>query len=430
MEDGRIVQPEKLAQIIKDLCRKARPHKITTKNVVFVVGESKVLLKIIELPKLRPTEIPGALRWQIEKILSVPPEKIYFDWEEIAQKNPKITKILVAGCPREIIDSVVTTAHLAGLRILSIDSHSGSLARLVSKTPHLLYLVLDFSNPEEIAAIVAKNRVARLSTVFSPANKKNLLEQVRETMDYYVSRKEPDRHFGAIYIFAAAQPAKIKSELAPIGLPVKILHFSQFAKSIEKDNPELDAFLVNLGLYFAPLGGINLLPPAQKKAVGNFYLQQVWRKLERVFLIVLILLFLAFVGGWLGLHWQQKNLERKLQQARSVQTSTELNQVQQKVVQLNRVLAQIATLQGKGSHTAEWMEKIQSAVPTGIDLTGLEYQAKENKIVISGVASTRDDLLVFKDNLTQAEIGKVELPLKNFEEPANFECEVIIHLGK
>lgn len=120
VESEQVIDPQKLAAEIKALLASARPKSIKTKYVVFSIPESKAFIRTIEIPKMTAREAREAVKWETEANIPISVDKVYLDWQVIAEKENK-EEVLVVAVPKSIVDSYHQAVELAGLVPLAVE---------------------------------------------------------------------------------------------------------------------------------------------------------------------------------------------------------------------------------------------------------------------------------------------------------------------
>lgn len=146
IDDGRIIEKEKVAGIIKEAVKKAGPKKINTKKVICSLPESKAFLRIVNIPQMNGNEAQEAVRWEIEASIPLTCDQVYFDWQFLGVRDGK-QDVLTVAVSREIVDSIMDTLALAkldayGLEVESIATVRSLIPRNIS--PKDTSLVVDF----------------------------------------------------------------------------------------------------------------------------------------------------------------------------------------------------------------------------------------------------------------------------------------------
>ncbi len=136
-----IVDPQGAAETIKTLLQQVGVH--TNKVVITVKGQTSVVIRIIEVPKMREDELADAMRWEIER--HVPFASTGAVAMDYAPLQPMSTipeeetgEVLLAVAEEGLIKAVVDSLELAGLEAVVIDIEPLALGRcFVGKDPEL-----------------------------------------------------------------------------------------------------------------------------------------------------------------------------------------------------------------------------------------------------------------------------------------------------
>ena len=134
IEDGKIINKDKVAAFIKETIKKAGPKKINTKQVICSLPESKAFLRSINIPKMEEEEAKEAIKWEMEANIPLPIEQVYFDWQFLELDGKNKQNVLTVAVSKEIIDDLVEVLEKAGLEIYGLEIESIASARsLVSE---------------------------------------------------------------------------------------------------------------------------------------------------------------------------------------------------------------------------------------------------------------------------------------------------------
>lgn len=116
----QVVDPQKLADEIKILLASTQPKPIRERNVIFSIPEAKAFIRTIQIPKMTVEEAREAVKWETEANIPISVDRVYLDWQVIADKGNK-EEILVAAVPKNIVDPYYQAAILAGLAPLAVE---------------------------------------------------------------------------------------------------------------------------------------------------------------------------------------------------------------------------------------------------------------------------------------------------------------------
>ncbi|MGC8861374.1 MAG: type IV pilus assembly protein PilM [Armatimonadota bacterium] len=118
-----VVDPRCLGNAIKALLAECG---IKTRQVTSsVAGQSGVVVRVIEVPKMAPEELADTMKWELERQVPWPPSEVIHDYQLLekpnADPNAQNAEVLLAVARQEVVDSHVETLLAAGLRPVAID---------------------------------------------------------------------------------------------------------------------------------------------------------------------------------------------------------------------------------------------------------------------------------------------------------------------
>ena len=152
VEDGKILNKEKIKEKFSELLSSAQPRSFRTKKVILSLPESKTFFDIFELPvDLQGKQLYKAAEKEAEKTIPLLPQELYFDLKLISEKKD-IKEVLYVGTLKEIVDGYLETLKEVDLIPLALDIESVSLARAFKSK-------IDKDGGTLIADIGAKNTI-------------------------------------------------------------------------------------------------------------------------------------------------------------------------------------------------------------------------------------------------------------------------------
>ncbi|MFA5961143.1 MAG: type IV pilus assembly protein PilM [Parcubacteria group bacterium] len=128
MEEGRIVDKQKVAAALRSAVAGVGPKKINTKKAFCSLPESKVFLRVISIPNMEQSEIGEAIKWEIEASIPLSVDQVYYDWQLIGNFAGK-QNILTVAISKEIIDDLLEVFELAGIEVHGLEAESIATAR-------------------------------------------------------------------------------------------------------------------------------------------------------------------------------------------------------------------------------------------------------------------------------------------------------------
>lgn len=129
--NDEIVDPVVLATAVKQLLAE---NGIKTKNVIAsVAGQSSVVVRVIDVPRMTDKELAETMRWEIDRHIPFSPDEVVKDYSPIARPNddpnsPNMA-VLLAVAQNNVVGGLLQTILAAGLTPVAIDVESLASAR-------------------------------------------------------------------------------------------------------------------------------------------------------------------------------------------------------------------------------------------------------------------------------------------------------------
>lgn len=160
VEDGKILNSEKLKEAIKGLLANAKPGPIQSKKVFLSIPESKVFTKIVYLPKnIKGKNFDEAIQHKAEEQIPesfdnlIPATKVLPDVGDNKQ-------VLYAAAEKEIVNDFLSVFNDLGVEVVGIVPESlSSFAGLDPKLEKKTSLMLDIGSRTTIATIFDNNGI-------------------------------------------------------------------------------------------------------------------------------------------------------------------------------------------------------------------------------------------------------------------------------
>lgn len=191
IEQGEIKDENALARIIKQTLAKIKGDKIKTKYLIASLPEKKAFLQVIEMPKMKESELKTSVPFEAENYVPLPIEKVYLDFQVIPSSNqPDRLNILIAALPKKTVDPYISCFKKAGLIPLALEVESQSIVRAVIKneiSPFPL-LIIDFGR-DATSFIVFSGYSLRFTSSDS-ASSQGLTEIISKTLKLSLNEAE------------------------------------------------------------------------------------------------------------------------------------------------------------------------------------------------------------------------------------------------
>lgn len=123
VQNGVLIDPQLMGQTVKQMLREAG---IRAKRVIgCVAGQSSVVVRIIEVPKMTPQELEETMKWEVERHVPFAPTEAQMAYaplpvQDTNETNPNMS-VLLAVAQVDQINSYVQMLFQAGLDPIAID---------------------------------------------------------------------------------------------------------------------------------------------------------------------------------------------------------------------------------------------------------------------------------------------------------------------
>lgn len=423
VSNGKILRRNLFAETLRRLLSTIKPFKITAKQIVASVPESKVFIKILEIPKIDQDKIEEAINWQAETLLPVSPENVYLDWQQIAETPENKIKILITACPKDVINSLIQSLEENSFTIIGIKSKAGALAGVFANVLHKPVLVVNIEQ-DETSIIIAKNNVARVSTsIVTLKDQTTLLDKITETINFYQQRKG-EKEIKEIILLGDGDLSDLKNKIsAKTDIYVKYGHLKSNRVKVSKDNET--KYLTNLALYYNPFIGVNLLP---EENVQKLVIKKNTEQLKFVRSIMVftgVIGILALLTTWLVMMFELNKNQKILSSTQLMNISPKAQEIEGEIIDLNNKITRIKSLSGLRSNYSSVLSLINSISEEGVNIISFVLESQDGKFKLTGSSDTRDHLLSFKEKLQdQGSFKNITIPLKSLEKPDNVSFEI------
>jgi type IV pilus assembly protein PilM len=132
MQNNIITDPQAMGQAIRQLLRESG---ITTKRIVgSVAGQSAVVIRIIEVPRMTDAELKETMRWEVERHVPFAPSETIIDYQPLVSNDPAMAanpnmEVLLAVAQQDIISNFVDAIFAAGQDPVAIDIEPRAASR-------------------------------------------------------------------------------------------------------------------------------------------------------------------------------------------------------------------------------------------------------------------------------------------------------------
>lgn len=129
---GEIKSEKDLASILKDGLRTADGRKVNQRYCVASLPEEKSFVRVIELPSVKREDLARAIRWEVEGVIPMRLDEIYYDFSPIslAESGDHID-VLITAFPRGLVDSYSQVLKTSDFRPMALELESQAISRAI-----------------------------------------------------------------------------------------------------------------------------------------------------------------------------------------------------------------------------------------------------------------------------------------------------------
>jgi type IV pilus assembly protein PilM len=117
---------EKTVSVLKLLIEKSG---VTTKKVMASLPASVVFTTIIDLPKMKDSELQSAVEFEAKKYVPLPLEEVTLSWTSAPEEDPEKNRVLITAVPNNILKGYLRIFELSKLQPQALEIESLSLMR-------------------------------------------------------------------------------------------------------------------------------------------------------------------------------------------------------------------------------------------------------------------------------------------------------------
>ncbi|MES2460212.1 MAG: type IV pilus assembly protein PilM [Armatimonadota bacterium] len=132
IQQGIVTDAKALGAAIKQICQKngIRSNKV----IAAAAGSAGVVVRVIEVPKMTPSELAETMKWEVERHIPFPVNDVEMAYQSIddpalADPNAQNMEVLLAVAQRDMVAAQLSTLETAGLRPVAIDVEPLAIGR-------------------------------------------------------------------------------------------------------------------------------------------------------------------------------------------------------------------------------------------------------------------------------------------------------------
>lgn len=140
--------------------------RISTEYVICSIPEAKSFVRTLELPKMPESELDGAIPFELEQDIPIPVDQVYLDWQ-IIKELPEKLRLMVTAAPKDYIDALIQSLHLAHLvpRAMELESQATARALIGPEDLKRNVLIVDIATMQTSFIIVDSGIIQYTSSI-------------------------------------------------------------------------------------------------------------------------------------------------------------------------------------------------------------------------------------------------------------------------
>lgn len=187
VKGGVVVDRKKVAAKIKELLE---APGIRSREVVVALSGLHCLFRFITLPKLSGAMLVEAIRWEANRVMPVPLEEFYIQWQVVPVYREE-TQVFLVALPRNATDALIETLREADVKTTLMDLAPLALARMASRATSV---IVDVRSTEVDIVIMVEGIPHLIHSLSLPSDAPSLQEklpkireEIRHTIKFYDS---------------------------------------------------------------------------------------------------------------------------------------------------------------------------------------------------------------------------------------------------
>ncbi|MFZ2310121.1 MAG: pilus assembly protein PilM [Patescibacteria group bacterium] len=394
------------AAFIAKLLKFSKKNKI--KYIIISVPTDNIFVKTYTFPAAMPDDkVKESINLTIDLQLPKKKEEIYCDWMKLVDGEEK--KVLLSYVSRDYINSLISKIKKVGLKIVAIESHALSLARVIKQVKDESLLIVDKEINTTSFSVIKNNQL--FFSWSAPNNKleNNLSQEINKIVNYHDWFNMPLKSLVLLGNFTEKETKK---------MPLKIINAElvDALKTITADTK-----------WFASLGAAHrgLIARRDDKMISfmeigteKAYHQEKINTTVNFFIGIstaLAIFFAAvFSATWFMLAMMQNNYSQQISSFNLSPSAENASTLREQASTFNSLTSQISSLIKKEPSWSKVTNEIKSKTTSGVIINNLSLPSANGQFSVTGLAINREAINNLKKSFESSEMfSEVNIPLNN-----------------
>jgi type IV pilus assembly protein PilM len=415
VKNSVVLKPAEVAAKIRQLFK---DHKINSKKVTLGISGLHCLTRPLLLPQLPKEMLEEAVRREAKRVLPVSPDQLYLSWTSLPSTDGK-SHVFMVGTPVNVVDALVHTLHLAGLKPDLLGIKPLLLARIVKD---LTAIIVDVQPTEFDIVIKADGIPQPVRTVSFPEgeitwqNKVSLIQnEINRTIDFYNADNKGFPLTPALPVFVSGELAEAAEQSQALSQKLNrpVIPLTPPFENTDGLNP--NRYMANMGLvlkkavplHSPPLSlfNLNILPKVyQPEPISLIRITAVPSAISSIgFLLLLIFVTQSTLADISEVRGQLNSTTQLLQQKNHekqhlINTIDESEQEMRNIGGLRTsIAAALESFEMQSQRMNSDLAVTLDVLPDTVSLAEINHNG--TLFTLAGVATTEDEVLSYLSEL-------------------------------
>ncbi len=436
------INEKDLSKALNRLKNDFKPQRSLSSFAILTISQNEIYSEIIKFPAaLSEDQLIESIGLNASENLPLPLSECYIDWQ-IIESNNKTNNVLISTIPRKIADNYIKILKENGFKLIALEASFLSIERAVfiSEKPTIFLYLTD----KGITSIIYKNRSPYFSQ-FELWNETTVGKEIRNIKDLSKIIKNKIKKL-TLYFESRNDEMKIeKILLASHGFDADII-IEKIGKAllpIEKAELKIKSLENNDWITVAGAAARAFIPRSDDKIisllpVGTESLYETQKAVSFIKSIMTIIFSLAifyiavFSGSYLLILNLEKNINNQISIRNSLPLPEEYIKIKSETKEFNSYTIDLANIyQDTRSDYGNILKNINKLNTPGISITKLNSVKQNEPVYISGIASTRENMNVFRSKIENSNLFEdTKFSVKNIAQKENIIFEIELTFNK
>ena len=175
---------------------------------------------------------------------------------------------------------------------------------------------------------------------------------------------------------------------------------------------------------------LNLLSPSKKREIKRKVALTKGRSVLSYSVLVLFILTVFLGGNQFLMEEKISSLDNQIANAKKIAQSSEGSTLDEQISEFNSIV-KVASQKLSGCQLwSPILADISTKAPVGVQITYLALTKPQKEVEIRGKSSTRDDLVIFKNNLEEdGDYTNLDIPITSFLQKTDLDFKINFNFG-